>query len=355
MESKFQIMISTKKKQKLLFFLKDKNKKNWFQIIKEFTNLVISKKELPYYYITNLLYRKNVSNYKDYISLKENNRLLAWSYSHAEEDQIVLAENKLLFEALLVKNNIPTPKIYFHNLKNEFTYKSDVFKIETKNEFTAFIEKVFYEEKTEHLFCKPIDGGLGVNIFVIDKKNHREMADNLINLVFSKSFIFQELILQHDVLKKVNQSSINSLRVVSYKNEKNEVEILSGFIRMGRKGAIVDNAHAGGIVVPFNKETGKLCAEGLQLIDNGGGVFYKHPDTGIIFDNFQIPHYGQVKELVKEASSLFKFPFLGWDVAITPNGPVIVEVNHDFHLLLSDRMENGLKRIPAFKKLVEVI
>ena len=347
-------MISKRKKQILLFFLRDKNKKNWFQIIKEFTILYISKKELPLYYISNLLYRKNVSNYKDYLSLKEQERLHLWSYSNAKE-QIVLVKNKLLFEELLVKNNIPTAQIFFHNSKNRFTYKGDVFEIETKNDFFAFLEKVFNEEKIVHIFCKPIDGVMGENIFVIDKNTHRKIADNLINLVLSKAFIFQELILQHEVLKKINYSSINTLRIVTYKNKKNEVEILSGFIRVGRKGAIVDNAHAGGIVVPFNKETGKMCVEGLQLIDNGGGLFYKHPDTGIIFDNLQIPHYIQVKKIVAKASSLFKFPFLGWDVALTPNGPIIVEVNHNFHLLLSDRMEKGLKRIPSFKKLLEQI
>lgn len=343
-------MISKREKDILLFFLKDKNKKNWFQISKEFTTLLIS----PLYYISNLLYRKNVSNYKDYISLNENNRLLAWSHAHAKE-QIVLAQNKLLFGELLVKNNISTPHIFFHNSKNRFTYKNDVFKIETKNGFSTFLEKVFFEEKIEQLFCKPIAGGMGQNIFVIDRNTRHKIEDNLINLLFSDAFIFQELIVQHEVLKMINSSSLNTLRIFTFKNEKNELDILSGFIRVGRKGAIIDNAHAGGIVVPFNIHSGIMCSEGLQLIDNGGGIFYKHPDTGIIFDGFQIPHYAQVKKIVTEASSLFKFPFLGWDVAITPNGPVIVEVNHDFHLLLSDRMQKGLKRIPSFKQICEQI
>ncbi len=336
----------------LLFFLEDKNKKNWFQIIKEFTTLSISNKELPLNYISHLLYRKGVTNYNDYLSLKENKRLLQWSFSNAKE-QIVLVENKLLFEEFLVKENIPTPQIFFHNSKNEFTYNGDVFEIETKNDFCTFLMQVFNEKKIEHIFCKPIDGIMGENIFVIDKNTHRNIADNLISLVFSKAFIFQELIHQHEVLKRINYSSINTLRVVTYKNKKNEVEILSGFIRVGRKGAIIDNAHLGGIVVPFNKETGKMYAEGLQLIDNGGEIFYKHPDTGVIFDNLQIPQYIQVKKIVAKAASLFKFPLLGWDVAITANGPIIVEANHDFHLLLSDRMEKGIKRNATIKKLLE--
>ncbi len=338
----------------LLFLLRDKNKKKWLQIIKEFATLGISRKELPLNYISHLMYRKNVTNYNDYLSLKENNRLLQWSYSHAKE-QIVLLENKLLFEEFLVKNNIPTPQIFFHNSKNRFTYKEDFFEIETKNDFFSFLEKVFNEEKIEHIFCKPIDGIRGENIFVIDKNTHRKIADNLIDLVFSKAFIFQELIKQHEDLGRINYSSVNTLRVVTYKNKENKSEILSGFIRIGRNGAIIDNAHIGGIVVSFNKETGKTYAEGIQLIDNGGGIFFRHPDTGIIFDNLQIPHYSQVKKIVTQAASLFKFPLLGWDVAITSNGPVIIEANHDFHLLLSDRMEKGLKRSPTFKKLLEQI
>ncbi len=347
-------MVSKRNKQMLLFFLGDKNKKKWFQIIKEFTALYISNKELPLNYISHLLYRKNVTNYNDFLSLKENRELLQWSHSCAKA-QIELVENKFLFEQFLVKNDIPTPQILFHNSKNRFTCKKDVFEIETKNDFFSFLEKVFKEEKIEHIFCKPLDGRKGENIFIIEKNTYRELSDNLISMVFSKAFIFQELIQQHDVLKKINGSSINTLRIVTYKNKKNEVEILSGAIRIGRKDAIIDNAHAGGIVVPFNKKTGRMCYEGLQQIDNGGGVFHKHPDSGIIFDNLQIPYYVEVKKIVAKASSLLQFPLLGWDVAVTPHGPTIIEANHNFHLLFSDRMEKGLKRNPSVRKLLTQI
>ena len=322
--------------------------------MKEFTALYISNKELPLNYISHLLYRKDVNNYKDYLSRKEYKKLLQWSYSHAKE-QIVTVQNKLFFEEFLVKNNISTPKIFFHNSKKIFTYEGNVFEIETKNAFTSFLTKVFIEKKIEHIFCKPVDGAKGKNIFIINKNTHQNLTDDLMDLIFSKAFIFQRVIPQNAVLNDINSSSINTLRIVTYKNEKNEVEILSGFIRVGRKGSIVDNAHKGGIVVPFDKETGKMGDEGLQLIYNGGGIFHKHPDTGIVFENLQIPHYVQVKEIVTKVSSLFKFPLLGWDVAITPTGPTIVEANHDFHLLLSDRTEKGLRRNPSIKKLLEKI
>jgi len=343
-------MISTRKKQMLLYFLRDKNKKKWFQIMKELSTLSYIKKEFPLYYISNLLYRKNVTNYRDYLSLKQNNTLINWSISKAK-DQITLVENKLLFENYLVKNNIPTAKIFAHNIKNSFTYNGILFEIETKDEFLVFIEIIFKEAGIEQLFCKPIDGIMGEHIFIINKSNYHNITDDLIALVLSNSFIFQELIVQHETLKTINSSSINTLRIITYKSI--DSEILCGFIRLGREGAIIDNAHKGGIAVSFDKDTGKMSAEGLQLIDNGGGVYNKHPDSSVVFDNFQIPHYNQVKALVTKVSSLFQFPLLGWDVAITPNGPIIIEVNHNFHLLLSDKMEKGLIKLPCIKKLVE--
>lgn len=347
-------MLPKRKKDILLFFLRDKNKKGWFQIIREFTSLCFLHKELPVYYITNLLYRKGVTNYKDYLSLKENTKLLEWSYAHAKE-QIILAEDKVLFEELLVRSNIPTPKIFFHNLKNKFTYKKDVFEIENIKDFFSFLETVFNETGVERFFCKPVDGSKGQNIFVLDRNTFKNSKNTLINLILSQAFIFQELILQHESLKKINKSSVNTLRIVTYKNKRNEVEILSGLIRLGRHGSIVDNASAGGILVSINKKTGKMREEGMQLIDNGGGVFYKHPDTGVIFNNFQIPCFAKAMEIVKKASVLLKFPLLGWDIAITPDGPIIVEVNHNFHLPVSDRMEKGLKNISSFNKLLQRI
>jgi hypothetical protein len=343
-------MVSRRKKQMILTFLRDKDKKNWFQIIIELTVLWYSKNEFPSYYIVNLLYRKNVTNFKDYLSSSENVKLLNWSYSKAQ-DQIIQVENKLLFENYLIKNNIPTTKIFAHNTKSTFTYNGNHFKIETKENLFIFLENIFIEQGVDQIFCKPIAGNMGENVFIISKSTYENMTEDLITLVLSEAFIFQELIIQHDALKKINGASLNTLRVGTYKS--NELEVLWGFLRVGRAGSIIDNAHEGGISIPFHKETGKLYDEGLQLIDNGGGVYYKHPDTGIVFDNFQIPYYNEVIDIVTKASSLFKFPFLGWDVAITPNGPVIIEANHDFHLKLSDRMERGLKRKPSIKKLLE--
>lgn len=114
---------------------------------------------------------------------------------------------------------------------------------------------------------------MGQSVFILEKKSYSEIEDSLIKSVFAQKFIFQELIPQHKALNKINPYSVNSLRIISYKNKEKKVEILTGVLRVGANKAIVDNTHAGGILTSLNIENGKLKNEGSQLIDNGGGSF----------------------------------------------------------------------------------
>lgn len=343
-------MTHNRKIKMLILFFRDKNKKKWAQIINEFITLYISKKKIPLYYISNLLYRNNVNDYKNYLSLEESKKILMWSYTKGKH-HIAIAHNKLLFEDLLVKNKIETPQIFFHNSNNKLTFRDTIFEIYSKKEFLAFLELFFNTVNVDRIFCKPVNGMMGRGIFILNKNTCNNIEDQFVKLVFSQKYIFQEVIQQHEALNKINPYCINSLRVISYQTDEKKVEILTGVLRVGANKAIVDNTHAGGILTSFNMKNGKLNNEGSQLIDYGGGIFYKHPETGIVFEGFQIPYFDDVKDIVVKASALLDLPLLGWDIAITPNGPVIIEVNHNFHLLSSDRMAKGLRNNPVFNKL----
>ena len=57
-------------------------------------------------------------------------------------------------------------------------------------------------------------------------------------------------------------------------------------------------------------------------------VFEKHPDTGITFIGYQIPMLPEAIALAKKAAMVIpQMRHVGWDIAITPDGPVIVEGN----------------------------
>ena len=72
-------------------------------------------------------------------------------------------------------------------------------------------------------------------------------------------------------------------------------------------------------------KTGKLLRPAL---DKDLNEFTHHPKTNVKIEGFQIPFFKEVKDMVKEASlESDKILLVGWDVAITDEGPLIIEGN----------------------------
>lgn len=87
---------------------------------------------------------------------------------------------------------------------------------------------------------------------------------------------------------------------------------------------IADNFHQGGKGVLVDIETGKLVGNGIDKKLNES----KNSITNIKFDGFQIPYWEEIKEMVLEAALVNdKVNMVGWDVAISKNGPLIIEGN----------------------------
>lgn len=54
------------------------------------------------------------------------------------------------------------------------------------------------------------------------------------------------------------------------------------------------------------------------------------------FSGFRLPYWNEALELCLQAHSMFSdFPSVCWDVAFTPEGPVLVEGNHDWDVVLA--------------------
>lgn len=70
-----------------------------------------------------------------------------------------------------------------------------------------------------------------------------------------------------------------------------------------------------------------------------------HPNTGVVFKDYQLPYWNEVIEVVKLMHSYLKdIKSIGWDVAITPNGPVLIEGNDNWEIGGPQDMEGGLKK-----------
>ena len=71
-------------------------------------------------------------------------------------------------------------------------------------------------------------------------------------------------------------------------------------------------------------ESGKLVGNGIDKKLNES----EKSITNIKFDGFQIPYWEEIKEMVLKAALVNdKVNLVGWDVAISKNGPLIIEGN----------------------------
>ena len=53
-----------------------------------------------------------------------------------------------------------------------------------------------------------------------------------------------------------------------------------------------------------------------------------HPDTGARMKGFAIPYWQSVTDLcLRAATAIPGLPLQAWDIALCPNGPVLVEAN----------------------------
>ena len=333
---------------RIKFFIKDPNKKSFFKIIKEVITLIIIKKEIPYYYFK-YLYRKDVENYLDYFSIGEANTI---GLMHKPEYKSLL-ENKLFFALLTEKTPLNTPKLISYNLGNTFYHNNSIKQIYNKSELVSFFEQVFTLNNLEGLFFRPPSDYGGKGCFKLTGMGLKNELDTIFDSLVNGYYVHTKIIEQHKEINKIHDKSVNTLRIVSLITSENHPEIISVFMRFGVGNSVVDNASSGGFVVGVNIDEGTLKDTGHYLSDYGGAKIKKHPDSGFIFEGFKVPYFKEACEEVLKGVKVIPDRFIGWDVAITPNGPIIVEANSSPHLQISNIVNGGLLKNPHIKKLLE--
>ncbi len=221
------------------------------------------------------------------------------------------------------------------------TFLTD-FKAYTKRDFIVPTEDNYPEfeaflNKHGGFMSKPYDGLGGKDVEkvttadITDREGYfRECIQNRIYL--------EELVHQHPDMNVLCPKSVNTIRIMTF-NDHGKPEIIWMGLRVGNGVNSVDNFHAAGMGVSIDMETGKLVGNAL---DKDNRAFAVHPTTGVPFDGFQIPCFQEARELVlKAALESDKILVVGWDVAISENGPVIIEGNRrpgfDLPQVLADR------------------
>ncbi|WOD44889.1 sugar-transfer associated ATP-grasp domain-containing protein [Hwangdonia lutea] len=334
-------------------FIKDPNKKPFLQIIKEILILTITKKEIPFYYFK-YIYRKKVKNYQDYLSTKELVAIGSKKELHKPEYNTII-EDKLYFCLLLKQTKINTPKLVCYNFKSSFFYNNEVKQIASPLELIRFFENVFIESNIENLFFRPLSEYGGKGCFKLTKQNFKNQISEKYETIINGHFVHTEVIKQHESINKIHRNSVCTLRLISFVTPSKTVELIGAFIRFGVGHSVVDNASSGGFIVGINMDNGTLKNTGHYLPEFGAAEIEKHPDSGFVFDGFKIPFFKEACNEVVKAVKIIPDRFIGWDIAISEDGPTIIEANSGPHLPLSDIASGGILKNPHIKGLVEAL
>lgn len=183
--------------------------------------------------------------------------------------------------------------------------------------------KAFCEGKRT-VFAKHVNdfGGSGISREEItENTDFNALYESLCE---NKQFLVEEELVQNEKMNALSPSSVNTIRIVTlYYN--NEARFMYALVRMSNGTTCVDNICSGGMYV-------SICADGIirkpAYCDATGEYYSAHPFTKTEFSGFEIPLFEQAVELCKKAAAVYpQVAYIGWDVAITPECPVLVEGN----------------------------
>ncbi len=204
-------------------------------------------------------------------------------------------------------------------------YKRDLVSVSKKeiSEGLVDIKLSSFICKHKKFMVKPLNLYCGIDIQIIDAFESKSIVSDLV-ASYPNGFVLEELIVQSDSMSSFHPNSVNTIRIVTV-NYGDSIDIKWPFMRVGRGGAVVDNAGAGGIIVAIDAETGTT----VSSIDEMGCSFVVHPDTKVPLLGFKIPFWEELCELTKKMASMCPdCHVMGWDMALTDSGWVMVECNY---------------------------
>jgi hypothetical protein len=169
-----------------------------------------------------------------------------------------------------------------------------------------------------------------------------------------RSFLLEERVRPHPEVAALCGETLCCVRVVTFVALDGHSEVLGAGFKLQVRPSSVDNLAAGGMAVSVHLQTGVL-GEGVLAGANYVRRYREHPETGLRFYGYRLPLWGELTDLALRAALAFPLArAVGWDIAISPDGPLLIEGNPAFggqlpqtfarHGLLSPSVREFLER-----------
>lgn len=170
---------------------------------------------------------------------------------------------------------------------------------------------------------------------------------------YGEGYLLQSAIEQHPALADITGAAVSTLRLVTIR-ENATPRLFYALWKIPAPGAMSDNFwQAGSMIAPVDGETGTAgqawAGTGLdaQTVD-------QHPVSGLALQGTVLPFFHEARRMACEAHALFpEFGVVGWDIAITEHGPLIIECNDNPHHGLYQLAYRQGIRNPEFRPVLE--
>ena len=335
----------------------DSERKSLPKLIAEASKMAIIQRCIPRHYLTSFVYKKDRENILDFLPNKLLDEMKA---KYNDRDVVEVLENKLFFNFFYGQFGLSIPKVLMYNHKMMFAIGNRNVEINNSREFKSELINLIRDNfPASSIFIKKTSGTYGGDrIYRISSEeisSDNAMIDSLYQEVIKAGYLFQETIIQHPGMDKLNPSCINTIRFDTFIDNTGKVEIISSYLRFSNGQLHVDNTGSGGWAASINLGTGRLEKYGYRPFGKSGGQrITEHPLTKTVFEGFEIPDFEKAKELVVKAASIMPgLRLIGWDVGIGISGPVLIEGNSDYDLHGGDILYGGLGANLVFRKALE--
>lgn len=174
------------------------------------------------------------------------------------------------------------------------------------------------------IFAKPNHGACGNGVEKLNISDFSDLSELLAYIREKNLTVLEHVLPQHPDMARLHPQSVNSIRIVTDLVQ-DTVHVAYIVVKIGRGGGCCDNTGQGGVLCRVDPETATICS---VATDDFFNIYSEHPDTGITFCGYRIPMLDAAIELAcRAAREIPQMRHIGWDVAITPDGPAIIEGN----------------------------
>jgi hypothetical protein len=277
------------------------------------------------------------------------------------------ADDKLLAQTILEHAGAPLPvvqAVYATNRRHHGPLRS----CRSTDQLVDFLAG----DAQYPLFAKPIGGIASLGAFSV---NGFDASSKVLALVGGENlaldefvrhidhgdgYIFQSRLYPHADLQAICGDTVSTVRVILI-IEEDQPEIIETVWKIPTGTNVADNFwRAGNMLAAVDVDTGQV-----QRVIRGYGPNLEelddHPDSGKPLKGLVLPNWDDLRTLCLEFAMVFeRLRYQSWDIAICPDGPVVVEVNAGsaFNLsqlatgrgILTDRFRAFLERCGYFDK-----